>query len=71
MRITSSDLKELNLIDDVLNEPLIGAHRDKDTSAKAISDYFLQKVKELREMGKEKRMDSRYERLTSVGAFSE
>lgn len=71
MKITSSDLKELNLIDDVLDEPLIGAHRDKDTSAQAIASYFLEKVRELRAMGTEKRMDSRYERLTSVGAFAE
>ena len=71
MKITSSDLKELDLIDDVLDEPLIGAHRDRDASAKAISNYFLDKVRELRAMGTEKRMDSRYERLTSIGAFTE
>ena len=71
MKITSSDLKELNLIDDILDEPLIGAHRTKDISAQVISDYFLTQVKELREMGTEKRMDSRYTKLTSIGAFSE
>jgi acetyl-CoA carboxylase carboxyl transferase subunit alpha len=71
LKITSADLKELDLIDDIISEPLIGAHRDRDVSAQAISDYFLEKVNELREMGKEKRMEARYERLTSIGAFSE
>jgi len=71
MKITSSDLKELGLIDDIINEPLIGAHRDRDTSAKAIADYFLTQVKELRKMGTEKRMEDRYNKLTSVGAYSE
>ena len=71
MKITSSDLKELELIDDIINEPLIGAHRDRDSSAQAIKDYFLEQVKELREMGTEKRMESRYEKLTSVGAYAE
>ena len=71
MKITSSDLKELNLIDDIIAEPLIGAHRDRDASAKAISDYFLEKVQELREMGAETRMESRYTKLTSIGAFAE
>jgi acetyl-CoA carboxylase carboxyl transferase subunit alpha len=71
MKITSSDLKELDLIHDIIDEPLIGAHRSKDASAEAISRYFLAQVKELREMGKEKRMESRYERLTSVGAYEE
>jgi acetyl-CoA carboxylase carboxyl transferase subunit alpha len=37
MKITSADLKELNLIDDVLDEPLIGAHRDKDMSASVLA----------------------------------
>jgi len=71
MKITSTDLKELDLIHDILAEPMIGAHRNRDESAKAISDYFLTKVKELREMGTEKRMQERYDRLTSVGAYSE
>ncbi len=71
MKITSSDLKELDLIHDILDEPLIGAHRDRDASAKAIADYFLKKVKELRKMGSEQRMQERYDRLTSVGAFTE
>ena len=71
MKITSSDLKELGLIDDILDEPLIGAHRDRDSSARAISEYFLAQVKELREMGKKARMEARYNRLTSVGAFAE
>ena len=71
MKITSSDLKKFDLIDDIIDEPLIGAHRDRDTSAKAIEDYFLAKVKELRAMGKEQRMEARYKRLTGVGAFAE
>lgn len=71
MKITSADLKELELIDDIINEPLIGAHRDRDASAQAIKDYFLSNVKELREMGKEARMEARYKKLTSIGAFGE
>ena len=71
MKITSEDLKELNLIDDVIDEPLIGAHRDKDGSAQAIADYFLSEVQKLREMGSEERMSARYDKLTNIGAFSE
>ena len=71
MKITSSDLKELDLIDDIIDEPMIGAHRDIDASATAISEYFLTQVKELREMGTEKRMEDRYKKLTSVGAYTE
>jgi len=71
MKITSGDLKELNLIDDIIDEPLIGAHRDKDAAAAAIADYFLENLKSLREMSKEERMDARYAKLTGIGAYAE
>lgn len=71
MKITSSDLKELNLIDDIINEPLIGAHRSKDIAAAAISEYFLTSLAGLRAMGNDARMDARYAKLVGVGAFAE
>jgi len=71
MKITSGDLKELDLIDDIIDEPLIGAHRDKDGAAAAIGEYFLTELAKLREMSNEERMDARYKKLIGVGAFSE
>jgi len=71
MKITSSDLKELDLIDDIIDEPLIGAHRSKDIAAAAIADYFLDELGKLRAMSDEERMDKRYKRLTGMGAYSE
>ena len=71
MKITSSDLKELNLIDDIIDEPLIGAHRDKEGAANAISDYFLKELAKLKEMSSEERMATRYDKLVAPGAFSE
>ena len=71
MKITSGDLKELNLIDDVIAEPLIGAHRDKETAAAAIVDYFLTELSKLRQMSDEERMEARYKKLVGVGAYSE
>ena len=71
MKITSADLLELGLIDDIINEPLIGAHREKEAAATAIGDYFLAQVKELNAMSEEERMDVRYKKLTAPGAFKE
>ena len=71
MKITSSDLKELDLIDDIIAEPLIGAHRSKDAAAAAIADYFLDELSKLRAMSDEDRMDARYKRLTGMGAYAE
>jgi len=71
LKITSADLLELDLIDAVVDEPLIGAHRDKEGAAKALGDYFLSSVAELQAMSSEERMQKRYARLTSHGEFSE
>lgn len=71
LKITSSDLKALNLIDDVIEEPLIGAHRDKEGAAAAMKAYVLSQIDELRRLSNRERLEKRYNRLVSVGAFSE
>ncbi|MFC2057732.1 acetyl-CoA carboxylase carboxyl transferase subunit alpha [Campylobacterota bacterium] len=71
LKITPHDLLEHGLIDDVLDEPLIGAHRDKQTAADALKKYFLESVKALRELSEDEMLDQRYKRLTAVGAYSE
>ncbi|SFV63454.1 Acetyl-coenzyme A carboxyl transferase alpha chain [hydrothermal vent metagenome] len=71
LKITPSDLLEHHLVDDVLDEPLIGAHRDKVTAAEVIKKYFLEQVEILKALPLDEMLDQRYKRLTSVGAFSE
>jgi len=71
MKITSGDLLELDLIDDVIDEPLIGAHRDRDGAASAIADYFLDELAKLRSMSEDERMEARYNKLVKPGAFKE
>ena len=70
LKITSSDLKEYKLIDDVINEPLIGAHRSKEEAVKALGDYFLDSVNELKKLSKEQRDAKRYDKLMALGSFS-
>lgn len=71
LKITSADLKSLDLIDDVIEEPLIGAHRDKEGAAAAMKEYVLRQIHELRSLSDQERLEKRYNRLISVGAFSE
>lgn len=71
MKITPVDLLEHKLIDDILDEPLIGAHRDKKLAAAVVKKYYLEKVKELRELTIDEMLEQRYQRLVAVGAYSE
>jgi acetyl-CoA carboxylase carboxyl transferase subunit alpha len=71
LKITADDLIEHGLIDDVLDEPLIGAHRDKKRATEVVKNYFLENIKELKKLSVEEMLNRRYERLISVGAYSE
>jgi len=71
LKITPNDLFEHKLVDDVLEEPMIGAHRDKETAATVIRTYFLENVEALKALSVDEMLDQRYKKLTAVGAFSE
>lgn len=70
LKITATDLKEYNLVDDMIDEPLIGAHRDKEGAIKALGDYFLDQVNELKQLPQDERLEKRYNRLLGLGSFS-
>jgi len=71
LKISSDELKEQELIDNIIDEPLIGAHRDKAGAAQAIEDYFLSVIEELSVIEPKQRMQNRYEKLTSYGAYTQ
>ncbi len=70
LKITAEDLRNLNLVDDVIEEPLVGGHRNKKGATDALKKYFLEQVKELSELSSEERLEKRYEKLMNLGAFS-
>ena len=71
LKITAEDLMQEGLIDDIVNEPLIGAHREKEQAAQAIKTYVLDEIEKLQDMSFDERMELRYKKLTAPGAFKE
>lgn len=71
LKITADALHKLELVDDVVNEPLIGAHRKKEEAIKALGDYFLTTLAALKEQDPEERYQNRYNKLMSLGKFQE
>ncbi len=67
MGITSWRLKELGLIDEVIPEPLGGAHRDPGAAAENLRTALSTSLQELRELPLEELLERRYERLMRVG----
>jgi acetyl-CoA carboxylase carboxyl transferase subunit alpha len=68
MGITANRLKELELIDTIIEEPLGGAHRDHKATADFLKKQILEDLAELNTLSKEKLVERRYEKLLSIGA---
>ncbi|PHM66559.1 acetyl-CoA carboxylase carboxyltransferase subunit alpha [Xenorhabdus stockiae] len=64
---TAPRLKELNLIDTVIPEPLGGAHRNYDIVAESLKTQLLSDLAELSELDSEELVNRRYERLMQYG----
>jgi acetyl-CoA carboxylase carboxyl transferase subunit alpha len=70
LKITPDSLKEHKLIDDIIAEPLIGAHRQKKEAIEALKNYFLKTYQELKALTPEQRYEQRYNKLMALGSFS-
>lgn len=70
MAITSDRLKELELIDEIVPEPLGGAHRDIEAMANNLKHALLEALENLQSMAIDKLLDTRYKRLMQYGQFS-
>ena len=71
MGITADRLEELNLIDEVIEEPLGGAHRDVKEMAQSLQNTLSKALNELDQLSVTELLDKRYARLMSYGAFKE
>ena len=71
MAITSARPKELGLIDQVVPEPLGGAHRDPDEMAQNLKQALLENLDRLDQLTIDDLLAHRYQRLLSYGVFTE
>jgi acetyl-CoA carboxylase carboxyl transferase subunit alpha len=71
LRFTSADLKRLGVVDDVIEEPLGGAHRDHHQMAGRLKMYLLKTLRELTTQEPKQLVDSRYEKFRRMGVFLE
>lgn len=67
MGMTASRLLELNLIDCVIEEPMGGAHRDREQTARSIKAQLIKQLDELESLDIEALRERRYQRLMGYG----
>ncbi|MFC6275945.1 acetyl-CoA carboxylase carboxyltransferase subunit alpha [Psittacicella hinzii] len=71
MGLTANKLKKVGLVDEIIPEPLGGAHADYEQTAKNIAKVLTKQLKRLEGLSKEELVDRRYERLCAFGDYEE
>ena len=71
LRITAPDLMELKVIDEIVPEPLGGAHSNQDVTAQALKESLIRNIEELRRYKPDKLVRRRREKFLRMGQFLE
>ncbi len=71
LKLTAHDLLELKVIDEVIPEPLGGAHRDPDETAKRLKEAILRHVRGLLGLPIQELLDRRLEKFLKIGVYLE
>jgi acetyl-CoA carboxylase carboxyl transferase subunit alpha len=71
MRITASSLSDFGLVDEVLQEPLGGAHRDPESTAEVIRNALLKHLADVDRLDIDELLEQRQQRLAGFGQFKE
>lgn len=71
LALTAHDLLKLGIIDEVIPEPMGGAHADSEAVFIAVKNMIIRHLKELSKLSHSKLLNGRYEKYRKMGVFSE
>ena len=69
MKITAADLKQFNVVDEIVPEPPGGAHADPDGAAAAVGEAIERHLTELADLTPEERRERRYRKFRALGVI--
>ncbi|NEZ47634.1 acetyl-CoA carboxylase carboxyltransferase subunit alpha [Clostridium niameyense] len=71
MKITSENLKEFGVIDDIIEEPFGGAHKNSTNMAQHIKEVIINEINILKNYNMELLLQERYDKFRNIGMFME
>lgn len=71
LKLTAGDLLEMGIVDEIIKEPLGGAHRDHETCAKNVKVAIEKYLQELLPISKKELLEKRYKKFRKMGVFKE
>ncbi len=69
LQLTAPDLKKQGIIDEIMPEPLGGAHRNPEQAARVLKDTIVQELKQLAKIKPEKLLERRIEKFSAMGVW--
>jgi acetyl-CoA carboxylase carboxyl transferase subunit alpha len=67
MKLSASDLLELEIVDEIINEPIGGAHRDKDLILKNVRDSLVKNLDQFKNMSADEIFTNRKNKFLKIG----
>src|SRR5262249_37914096 len=71
LRMTAKDLLSFGVIDEILPEPLGGAHRDARETGNTLKNYLLRTIRELKTLQAPELLEQRFQKFRRMGVFEE
>lgn len=71
LKMTAYELLKMGIIDEVIKEPLGGAHRNTEGAAKNLKSCIVKNLKEVLSLDKSTMLKKRYEKFRKIGIFNE
>ena len=69
LKLTAKDMKKLKLVDEIIKEPLGGAHKNKEETYAVVSDAISKTYKSLKNLSPKELVDKRMEKYLKMGVF--
>ena len=71
LKLTGEDMKKMTLIDAIIEEPLGGAHRNRDGAFKAVQEQIVSAFNELKDLNETELVAQRMEKYANMGVYKE
>ena len=71
LKLTADDMKKMKLIDGIIEEPLGGAHRDRETAFDSVKKTILSSFETLKKLDHQELVEKRMAKYDNMGEFSE
>ena len=71
LKLTSADMKKQKLVDEIIPEPLGGAHYDRETTFITVQQYITKFYKELKDLSTTELVDQRRDKYSKMGEYKE